>query len=60
MEGFGQKRFIDNQLGGLMMPVKRARQEIIPFNSYNQQIVAAVCVCEHLYWCGLIRIKLKF
>ncbi|XP_065897886.1 U5 small nuclear ribonucleoprotein 40 kDa protein-like isoform X2 [Dysidea avara] len=41
MEGFGQKRFADNQLGGIMVPVKRARQEIVPFNNYNQQIVAA-------------------
>jgi len=48
MEGFGQKRFVDNQLGGLMVPVKRARQEITPFNSYNQQIVAAVCVCVNI------------
>ena len=57
MEGFGQKRFADNQLGGIMVPVKRARQEIVPFNNYNQQIVAAVC--EQLCWCGVIRINLQ-
>jgi len=54
MEGFGQKRFADNQLGGLMVPAKRTRQEIVPFNNYNQQIVAAV---RYLCRCGLIRVN---
>ena len=38
----GLKRFANEPPGGLMVPMKRPRQELIPFPEHNQQIVLSV------------------